>query len=40
MTIDEALKHPLMKEFSNTEEEKTLKNIIKIPLNENKKLTI
>jgi mitogen-activated protein kinase 15 len=25
MTIDEALKHSIMKDFSNTEEEKTLK---------------
>ncbi|CAD8052227.1 unnamed protein product [Paramecium primaurelia] len=40
MTIDEALKHQLMKEFANTEDEKTLKSIIKIPFNENKKLTI
>ncbi|CAK67545.1 unnamed protein product (macronuclear) [Paramecium tetraurelia] len=40
MTIDEALKHQLMKEFSNTEDEKTLKSIIRIPFSENKKLTI
>lgn len=29
-----------MKEFANTEDEKILKSIIKIPFNENKKLTI
>ncbi|CAD8140835.1 unnamed protein product [Paramecium octaurelia] len=40
MTIDEALKHSLMKEFANTEDEKTLKSIIRIPFNENKKLTV
>ncbi|CAD8048808.1 unnamed protein product [Paramecium primaurelia] len=40
MTIDEAMNHQLMKEFVNTEDEKTLKSIIKIPFNENKKLTI
>ncbi|CAD8058732.1 unnamed protein product [Paramecium sonneborni] len=40
ITIDEALKHQLMKEFVNTEDEKTLKSIIRIPFNENKKLTI
>lgn len=29
-----------MKDFAKTEEEKTLKQIIRIPFNENKKLTI
>ncbi|CAK56204.1 unnamed protein product (macronuclear) [Paramecium tetraurelia] len=40
MKIEEALKHQIMMEFANTEEEKTLKQNIKIPFNENKKLTI
>ncbi|CAD8055195.1 unnamed protein product [Paramecium sonneborni] len=40
MTIEEALKHSIMIQFVNTEEEKTLKSNIKIPFNENKKLTI
>ncbi|CAD8150104.1 unnamed protein product [Paramecium pentaurelia] len=40
MKIEEALKHQIMMEFVNTEEEKTLKQNIKIPFNENKKLTI
>jgi len=34
------MKHSIMKEFSNSEEEKTLKQIIRIPINENKKLSI
>lgn len=29
-----------MKEFANTEDEKTLKNIIKVPFNDNKKFSI
>ncbi|CAD8057797.1 unnamed protein product [Paramecium sonneborni] len=40
INIEEALKHQIMLEFANTEEEKTLKQYIKIPFNENKKLTI
>lgn len=40
MTIDEALRHPLMKDFISTEEEKTLRTTVRIPFNDNKKLSI
>lgn len=40
LKIEDAFKHPLMKDFANTEDEKTLKAIIKTPFNDNKKLSI
>ncbi|KAM3147069.1 Protein kinase domain [Paramecium bursaria] len=40
INVEQALRHPLMKEFANTEDEKTLKNIIKVPFNDNKKFSI
>lgn len=40
INVEQALRHPLMKEFANTEDEKTLKNIIKVPFNDNRKFSI
>lgn len=40
MTIDEALRHPFVKQFANVAEEKVLDKMITIPMDENTKFTI
>ena len=40
MTIDEALRHPFVKQFANVSEEKVLDKMITIPMDENTKFTI
>ena len=40
MTIEEALRHPYLKKFSNPSDEKVLTSTITIPMDENTKFSI
>lgn len=40
MTIDEALRHPYVAKFANSEEEIILNKIIEVPMDENTKFAI